>query len=89
MRICALMDAVPFEEMKTLRTTDATAGPIDADAADLTRTPFERIRVGPKAGSPSATSAFRCVLYVDTLTCAKVLRFPLYVAVQLPHHPGQ
>jgi hypothetical protein len=57
MRICALMDAVPFEEMKTLRTTDATAGPIDADAADLTRTPFERIRVGPKAGSPSATSA--------------------------------
>jgi len=89
MRICTLMDAVPSEEMKTLRTTDATAGPIDVDAADLTRTPFERIRVGPKAGSPSATSAFRCVLYVDTVTSAKVLRSPLYVAVQLPHHPGQ
>jgi hypothetical protein len=40
MRICALMDAIPFEEMKTVRTTDATAGPIDTDAADLTRTPF-------------------------------------------------
>jgi ferredoxin len=42
MRICTLMDAVPLEEMKKLRTTDATAGPIDVDAADLTQSAIGR-----------------------------------------------